>query len=127
MNAAESPHDRFQNDEQLLVRAAELVERGWCRSVLAEDQHGRQVEPWTDSARRWSPVGALLRAWHEGGGSRIDEFDAAYLALALATGGRVAEWNSAGGRTQWHAVSALRRARKYLPEARRAAGEARTA
>jgi hypothetical protein len=108
----------LRDDEQLLVRARELVEQGWCQSALAEDQHGRQVEPWSGGACRWSPLGALLRAWYERGGNGIDAFGAAYLALALATGGRVAEWNAARWRTKRHVASALARALEYLPEAR---------
>lgn len=126
MVAEPAPH-RSPNDEQLLARAAELVDRGWCRNALAEDQAGRPVEPWSETACRWSALGALLLAWYEAGGGRSDEFRSAYLALALATGGRVAEWSSAGWRTKWHVVSALRRARKFLPEARERARATRAA
>jgi hypothetical protein len=116
--AAEPAFQRFPNDDQLLVRATELVERGWSRSALAEDRDGRQVEPWSESAIRWSPLGALISAWYEGGGGRVDEFDTAVRALALATGGRPAEWNAVPWRTKWHVLSAFERARQYLPEAR---------
>jgi hypothetical protein len=116
--AAQRAQLRFRDDEQLLVRARELVEQGWCQKALARDRHGRQVEPWSGAACSWSPLGALLRAWYEQGGNGIDAFGVAYLALALATGGRVAEWNAARWRTKGHVTSALARAREYLPEAR---------
>jgi hypothetical protein len=116
--AAEPAFRVFPNDDQLLVRATELVERGWSRTALAEDREGRQVEPWSEQASRWSPLGALISAWHEGGGGRIEEFDTAVRALSLATGGRTAEWNAVPWRTKWHVLSAFERARQYLPEAR---------
>jgi hypothetical protein len=109
----------LQGDEQLLVRAGELVERGWCRNGLAQDRFGRQVEPWSHAASAWSPLGALLRAWCECGWNRIDAFGSAYLALSLATGGRVTEWNAAPWRTKWHVISAFGRARENLSDARK--------
>jgi hypothetical protein len=123
--AVEPARARLGEDARLLVRARELVGRGWCQASLAEDRYGRQVEPWSESACRWSPLGALLRAWYERGGEGIDSFAAAYLALALATGGRVAEWNAARWRTKRHVESAFGRAREYLPEARRQERELR--
>jgi hypothetical protein len=110
--------DRFPVDEQIVVRAAELVSRDWCRDALAEDQAGRRVEPWSDSARSWSTLGALINAWAERGAGRFDTLQIAYEAVALATGGRVEEWNAARWRTKWHVLSALARARMFLPQAR---------
>jgi hypothetical protein len=69
----------------------------------------------------WSPLGALLTVWYERGAGR-DAFAAAYTALALATGGRVEEWNSAPWRLKAHVLSAFRRARVYLPAAREHSG-----
>jgi hypothetical protein len=97
--------------------AAELVARGWCQHVLARDLEGRQVEPWAESARSWSPLGALLTVWYERGADR-DAFAAAYTALALATGGRLEEWNSARWRSKRHVLGAFARARSFLPAAR---------
>lgn len=110
--------DRFPIDEQILVRAAELVSLDWCRDALAEDQTGRRVEPWSDSARSWSTLGALISAWVDRGAGRFDTLQTAYEAVALATGGRVEEWNAARWRTKWHVLSALARARMFLPQAR---------
>lgn len=105
-------------DEQLLDRARQLIEQGWCRNALAEDALGRRVQPWSASACRWSPVGALLWAWYEQDGNGADVFAAAYVALALATGGRVTEWSAAPWRTNHHVARAFVRARSYLPDAR---------
>jgi hypothetical protein len=106
---------RLPEDEQLLVRALELVARGWCNRGLAQDRHGRLVEPWSGSACSWSPLGALARVWYESQGGGFDDFVTAYRALALATGGRLEEWNSARWRTKRHVLNAFSRARRYLP------------
>jgi hypothetical protein len=105
-------------DEELLRRAARLVAGGWCRQSLAEDRRGRRVEPWSESACRWSPLGALARLWFERGGGGLDAFETAYTSLALATGGRLEEWNAAPWRTKWHVLRAFARAQEFLPEAR---------
>ena len=92
---------------------------GWCQSHLAEDVRGRQVEPWAESARRWSLLGALLGVWVEARCPSGEVLETAYAALALATGGRPEEWNSASWRTSRHVLSAFRRARENVPAARR--------
>jgi hypothetical protein len=106
------------NAEQLLVAAGELIATGWCQNALAQDQHGHQVEPWSERACRWSPLGALTRVWHERRGVELEVFETAYAALALATGGRPEEWNSARWRSRRHVLRAFARARACLPEAR---------
>lgn len=105
--------------EELLSAAGAQITFGWCQNALALDRQGRQVEPWSSSACRWSPLGALLNVWHERRGTELDVLETAYAALALATGGRPEEWNAAPWRTKWHVVRAFNRARSYLPAARR--------
>jgi hypothetical protein len=113
----EATHRPPPNAEQLLAGAAELIARGWCQHALAEDREGRQVEPWSGSACRWSPLGALTRVWHERRGVEVEVFEVAYGALALATGGRPEEWNAARWRTKRHVLRAFARARQCLPQA----------
>jgi hypothetical protein len=110
------------DDDELLVRASELIARGWSRRALAEDRYGRQVEPWSATACRWSPLGALTCAWRERQGPGFDVFETAYAAVALATGGHVEEWNGARWRTKSHVLRAFSRARGFLPQARRQLG-----
>jgi hypothetical protein len=110
---------RSQEDVVLLARASALVSSGWCQRGLAQDRDGRQVEPWSDAARSWSPLGALLRAWYEHPDAGHESFAAAYAALALATGGRVEEWNAARWRALHHLQNAFARADECLPVARR--------
>jgi len=119
MSTATEPAGRPPaSTDRLLARAAELIDRGWCRNALAEDRRGRQVEPWSESACRWSALGALLAAWRERRGEEADTLAVAYAALAEATGGRVTEWNAADWRTQRHVASAFHRARASVREAR---------
>ncbi len=75
------------------------------------------MEPWSESACSWSPLGALTRVWHERRGVEVEVFEVAYAALALATGGRPEEWNAARWRTKRHVLRAFARARRYLPQA----------
>jgi hypothetical protein len=106
-----------RNEERLLVRAGELVTDGWSRHSLAEDRDGRSVAPWSPSARRWSPLGALLRASYESGEDGADELQAAYRALARAAGGAVSTWNTFPGRTHDDVRDVFTRAREYLSDA----------
>jgi hypothetical protein len=105
-------------DKQLLALAAELVAQGWSRTALAEDGSGRRVEPWSTSARSWSPLGALIAIWLRARSEQPEVLEIAYAAFTLATGGRPEEWNAAPWRTKWHVLSAFARARRNLPEAR---------
>lgn len=114
-----SPKGVMHEDVGLLERAAELVARGWCQAALARDREGRQVEPWSPSAHSWSPLGALVGAWYEDPDASRVAFEAAYAALARATGGRLEEWNDARWRTRRHVLSAFLRARQHLSIARR--------
>jgi hypothetical protein len=102
---------RRVTDAQLLDEAAQLVARGWCQGALAEDDRGRVVEPWSEAASRWSPLGALLSAWYASGAGP-DVLARAYTAIAFATGGRLEEWNATPWRTMRHVLSAFARARE---------------
>jgi hypothetical protein len=106
-------------DLQLLERGAELIARGWSQGALARDVLGREVEPWSETAASWSPLGALLAAWYESTCASRDAFEAAYAALAFATGGRVEEWNGERWRTQRHVRSAFFRAHEHIAAAAR--------
>ena len=110
--------ERLADDDQLLVRAAVLIARGWCQGALARDEAGNSVEPWSESAVRWSPLGALTKAWYERQARSPGGFEAAWTAVSLATGGAPEEWNAASWRTRPHVLSAFQRARDWLPDAR---------
>jgi hypothetical protein len=103
---------------RLLDEAASLIGRGWCQGALAVDGDDRRVEPWSESARRWSPLGALLRAWYARPSPDAEPFRLAYTALANATGGRLEDWNAARWRARRHVLSAFGRARLDVPASR---------
>lgn len=71
------------------------------------------MEPWSEGASRWSPLGALLSAWYASG-TGPDALARAYTAVAFGTGGRLEEWNVAPWRTTRHVLSAFARARENL-------------
>jgi hypothetical protein len=104
--------------EELLAEAADRIAGGWCRTGLAEDGRGRKVEPWAESARRWSPLGALLAVWLDAPCTGRESLEIAYAALELATGGHLEDWNAAPWRTSWHVLSAFMRAGENVPAAR---------
>ena len=53
--------------EQILIRAAQLVEQGWCRFSAAQDDLGTPLrDPLSPNAVKWCAIGALCRA--AGGG-----------------------------------------------------------
>jgi hypothetical protein len=112
------PLEKLPEDEQLLVRAAELVARGWCQKAPAADWRRRPVDPRSPTACSWSPLGALTRVWSERSGAEPDVFRTAWTAFALATGGRPKDWNAAQWRTRAHVLRAFERARRSLPQAR---------
>jgi hypothetical protein len=109
-------HSSLSSAERLLADAGALIAGGWCQRALARDRAGREVEPWSARACQWSPLGALTKVWHDRRGVELEVFEAAYAALALATGGRPEEWNAARWRSKRHVVRAFTRARDYLPE-----------
>jgi hypothetical protein len=104
--------------EELLAEAVERVAGGWCRRSLAEDPRGQPVEPWAESACRWSPLAALLAVWVDARREDGDSFEVAYAGLGLATGGHLEEWNAAPWRTRRHVLSAFTRAGENVRAAR---------
>lgn len=115
MNAPEAERDSRAEGKRLLEESASLVGRGWCQGALAVDDDGRRVEPWSESAKRWSPLGALLRTWYESPSTHAEAFRLAYAALANAMGGRLEEWNAAPWRSRRHVLNAFGRARISIP------------
>jgi hypothetical protein len=110
---------QLEAGEEFLLRAAELIARGWCKNALARDRYGRQVEPWSETAVAWSLLGALMKGWYDSEGRDFVAFEAAYESLAQATGGRLEEWNGARWRTAWHVLKAVERACTRLRDLRR--------
>ena len=96
--------------ERWLGEAYDLVERGWCQGASAQNAAGQTVDPASASACRWSPAGALMRAW------RLSDADVevglhalqlASLALTAATNEIPKTWNDAPRRTHREALEAI--------------------
>ena len=108
--------DRFEPGEDgLLGRARELVAYGWCQRTDAEDAEGAGVPPWSERARRWSLLGALVAAVDlpaEPGPLTLRPLRRALAALAeIIDEPLLAEWNDQPGRTQGEVVRTLDAAR----------------
>ena len=100
----------------VLVGARDRVQSGWCQRCTAEDDEGAAVEPWSDAARRWSLLGAIVATVDAPAAGDDREMPLSELALAMGALALVidetslADWNDAPQRTQADIVAALERA-----------------
>jgi len=102
----------------MVSEARRLVKRGWCQGAQARDGAGLEVPSWSEEARSWSLLGALLTSWHLQD-AQHDADVVAHLADAHALGeatqvlGEVVgtasleRWNDAAMRTQADVVAAM--------------------
>ena len=102
----------------MVSEARRLVESGWCQGAHARDAAGLEVPSWSEEARSWSLLGALLSSWHRQD-SQDDADVVANLADAHALGeatevlGEVVgtasleRWNDATKRTRADVVAAM--------------------
>ena len=92
---------------KVLLRAAELVEMGHCKDVLALDAVGVETAPENAHAVAWCVVGAIVRASHEVGKHQA-------LVPFMAHHGfdvkGMLDWNNAPERTADEVAAALRAA-----------------
>ena len=94
--------------DTVLADAEKLVERGWCRGMMARERHGDECHPASPNATHFCVEGAIVRAAN---GNRTKE------RLALHHMAKVvcdwpADWNDMDGRTRDEVVEALRQARE---------------
>lgn len=66
-----------------MERAAELVQRGWCKFVEARDKRGRRVSAVSERAVGWCATGAIVRAIYDVTGRETDSLYYDPLAPAL--------------------------------------------
>ena len=102
----------------MVSEARRLVQSGWCQGAHARDRAGLEVSSWSEEARSWSLLGALLSSWHRQD-SQDDADVVAHLADAHALGeatevlGEVVgtaaldRWNDADKRTKKDVVAAM--------------------
>ncbi len=109
----------------MISEARRLVKRGWCQGAHARDDAGTEVPSWSEEARSWSLLGALLASWHLQ--DSLDDADVvAHLADAHALGeatevlgelvGTAAldRWNDSATRTRKDVVAAMDGALRLL-------------
>lgn len=92
---------------EVLLKAAEMVERGWCQGMGARNAAGREVRPTSRAAVCWCAHGAILRSAKDGVGWLCMEHLARAIGIAPCD---VTGWNDAPKRTQAEVVSALKAA-----------------
>lgn len=110
----------------MLSEARGLLLRGWSRAAQARDDGGTVVPAWSEEARSWSLLGALLASWHRQHGQTMEldfvahGFDARALgdatqALGDVTGTASIEgWNDDAGRTIAEVIATIDRAAELL-------------
>lgn len=103
----------------MVREARRLVMSGWCQGAHARDGAGIEVPSWSEEARSWSLLGALLSSWHRQDSQRDPDVVAAHLSDAHALGeatellGQVVgtaaldRWNDAAKRTKTDVVAAM--------------------
>jgi hypothetical protein len=100
---------------RLLLATRRRVAQSWCRGADARDAAGVEVDPWSDDARSWSLLGALVAALEAEAIKRdelpLDELAEGLYALAgLIDTGSLSEWNDDPARTQAGVLEILDRA-----------------
>lgn len=111
----------------MVSEAHRLVAAGWCQGASARDDAGLEVPSWSDEARSWSLLGALLSSWHrhdsqENGDVGAHLADAEALGRATEVLGDVVGtaslkgWNDAADRTHAEVVDAFEQALDLLDE-----------
>jgi hypothetical protein len=98
--------------ENIVRDARSRVASGWCQGEDARDAAGVAVEFWSEDARAWSLLGALVTPSHPSPLANV-EVSLSELAAAVVVVAEVLhtpslkDWNDTPGRTQQQVVSAL--------------------
>jgi hypothetical protein len=110
----------------MLSEARGLLLRGWSRAAQARDRTGSEVPAWSENARSWSLLGALLASWHRQHGETTEldfvahGFDARALgdateALGDVTGtASIERWNDDPHRSLAEVIETVDRAVELL-------------
>ena len=110
----------------MLSEARGLLVRGWSQRAQARDGKGDAVPAWSEEARSWSVLGALLASWHRQQTDSLDMdfvahgFDARALGDATQAIGDVTgtasidRWNDNPARTLGEVLATIDRAVEVL-------------
>lgn len=103
---------------EILLQTRERLLAGWCQGADARDRSGDAVDPWSDEARSWSLLGALVAVTDPLaplGNTRLGPLRRALAALAeFVVEPSLADWNDAEDRTQSNLIEVLDEALRYL-------------
>ena len=92
--------------EAVVDRAAKLMEKGWCRGVLARDGEGNKVDVYSPEAVEYCIIGAILRATREVVGQTETPTATDILCTVIRNFPRLMKENAAD--TKADAIAALR-------------------
>ncbi len=101
---------------EVLLSAAELIEKGWCQRDMAQDSKGVGISSVSPDAARWCLLGAVRRSIlgldaNEANPSAWEMLDRAsdYLRANLPYGSRITSWNDSSKRTKEDVIQLLRK------------------
>lgn len=80
---------------EILLEAATIIDRGWCRGEMARDQYGQKVHTTKSTACQWCALGALALA----SDTNWPAFELAAELVRSRVGEKLSEWNDAPGQT----------------------------
>lgn len=86
-------------DAKILLRAADLVDAGWCQGAIALGEFGEEVRPDSPLATKWSLYGAVSKASAELGHE---------LSIATFDQLRPGDWQDEPGRTATEVAAHVR-------------------
>lgn len=106
--------------KEVLLRAAEIIEQGWCRGSYATTESGEKVSVRNKDATSWCAIGALYKAESELGwdvmmpGRKYGDRACHRLSDHLFGNGHIewmiSEWNDNPTRTAAEVADAMRKA-----------------
>ena len=98
---------------EVLLKAAALVERGWCQGAFAVTSNGVHTNPIDPDATCFCPLGAIRRACAPLFPQSYNDRTVHAVGTMLHTfirASSIPAWNDAPGRTQAEVVAALKAA-----------------
>lgn len=100
---------------EVLLAAAELVERGWTQGALARKADGTRVPIYSRHAVSFCAIGAISRVAKRGVDHNRDDAALALSRVTRGTRGRlISEWNDAPNQTAANVAATMRRVAREL-------------
>ena len=101
-------------EKEILLEAAKLIRKGWCKEVTAKDNLGEPTHPWSAQAIRFCAMGAIQRACFNKGGFSDKPL---YARVRRYIGEEsIADWNDSIGQSAENVVKTLEKvAESYDP------------